>query len=87
MEEEPGDKDDQIKPSSSPVGDIPNHVRQSGTNIGGHQEHIKNKQQIRTGVNPERPVRSKITWGQEAGLELQHKCEGSNQKTGLESGC
>lgn len=81
MEEEPGDEGDQTKPSSSPVGDILNHVRRSGTSIGRHQEH--SKQQTRTGVNPEGPVRSKIRWGQEAGLELQHKSERSNQKTGL----
>lgn len=42
----------------SPVCDVPNHVRQSGTtSIGGHQEH--SKQQIRAGVNPGAPVRAR----------------------------
>ena len=64
----------------SPVCDVPNLVRQSGTSTGGYQKH--SKQQIRAGVSPGGAVRSRIRWGQEAGLELQHKSERYNQKTG-----
>lgn len=64
----------------SPVCDVPNLVRQSGTSIGGYQKH--SKQQIRAGVSPGGAVRSRIRWGQEAGLELQHRSERYNQKTG-----